>query len=205
MTASRSRRRRFGGLGGGSRWPLVLVAVGALLLAGSAAANVAATPHWRGARVLNREAARGVHPALQRFLDVWEERGPFDIVIGQLAGFLGGGLRTSDAGQAAVCAAGLSDACTLVDTPHGRGAALDLWPAEGFNPYVAWRNQPAEIHAAFQAIGEFAEAYGLTWGGRWRTEKMPDGDQPHVEIRGWRSLPYPPPPYAGFGRYRVVA
>lgn len=201
MARSKSRRR-FGGLSlGRSRWPFVLVAVGALLLAGGAAANVAATPQWRGARIINREAARGVHPDLQRFLDLWEERGPFDVRIGQLPGFPGGALRTASdaAGQAAACTANLSDACDLASTPHGRGAALDLWPeGVGFNPYLPWDQWTPEVRAAFQTIGEFAEAAGLTWGGRWRSNTFPHGDQPHVELKNWRSLPYPPPAYGAF-------
>lgn len=179
------------------KWAPVLIVAGVLLLAGGAV-NAAAAEPSRRARVINRQAARGVHPELQGFLDWWEFNGPFDIEIGQLAGFPGGGLRTeADAGgQAAACAADLSAACSIIDTPHGRGAALDLWPVGfGFNPWLPWAQQPAEIKAAFAKIGQLAEVYGLEWGGRWRTAQMPDGDQPHVQMRNWRSLPYPPPAY----------
>lgn len=199
----RRARRRFGAFGGGSKLPLVLGLAAVLALFGASQASASqsaaifpAPP--RGARVLNRSAAYGVHPELKKFLDVWEERGPFDVEIGQIAGYPGGGLRTAAdaAGQAAACAVNLSNACDLASTPHGRGGALDLWPVGfGFNPGMSWEQWTPEIKQAFQDIGEFAEAYGLTWGGRWRSDKMPHGDQPHVELKYWRSLPFPPPDY----------
>lgn len=179
------------------RWGTLLL-VGGLLLAAGAQART----QWAGARVLNRSAAYGVHPKLQEFLDLWEQRGPFDIEIGELPGFPGGGLRTDEAGQAKACSTPtsgggtLSSACDLASTPHGRGAALDLWPVGfGFNPYLSWAQWTPEIKAAFETIGEFAEAQGLTWGGRWRSATFPHGDQPHIEMKNWRTLPFPPPNY----------
>ncbi len=175
------------------RWGWALLAIGLVLAAGQATAAIAPV----SARVRNRWAAAGVHPTLQAFLDWWEQNGPFDIVVGQLSGYPSGGLRTAAdaAGQAAACAAGLSEACDIVNTPHGRGAALDLWPADSFDPYLSWPSQPQWVKDQFLALGQAAEAFGLTWGGRWRTAKMPYGDQPHVELKNWRSLPFPPPAY----------
>lgn len=180
------------------KWGVILLVGGLLVLAGGSVSAAAAEP-GRRARVVNRGAARGVHPTLQAFLDYWEQNGPFDVEIGQLAGFPGGGLRTDadSAGQAAACKADLSSACTVADTPHGRGAALDLWPVGfNFNPWLAWAKQPADVKWAFAEIGRVAEEFGLDWGGRWRTDEMPDGDQPHVQMKNWRSLPFPPPAYS---------
>ncbi len=178
----------------------ILIVAGLMLLAGGAVSQAAAAPSSSSrVRVINRERAAGVHPTMLAFLDYWEVNGPFDVEIGQLPGFPGGALRTAaDAGgQAAACEADLSSACTIIDTPHGRGAALDLWPVGmGFNPWTPWRQQPEHIKAAFEQIGLAAERFGLEWGGRWRNEKMPDGDQPHVQMKNWRSLPFPPPNYA---------
>lgn len=203
MAKRRARRQRsrrgFGLLSGGSKWPVLAGILGLLLLAGASGAAAAVTD-TRRARVINRYAARGVHPDLQAFLDWWEQNGPFDVEIGQLDGYPGGGLRTAaDAGgQAAACASGLSNACDLASTPHGRGAALDLWPVCcGFSPTLSWEQWTPEIKSAFLTIGQLAESQGLTWGGRWRSTTFPHGDQPHIELPYWRSLPYPPPDYGG--------
>lgn len=48
---------------------------------------------------------------------------------------------------------------------------------------VVDRDKLHEAPAAFwQALGEEAERVGLTWGGRWKTEKRPEGDRPHVQF-----------------------
>lgn len=141
-----------------------------------------------GARVYNRERAEGVRSELQDLLLAWEQYGTHDVQIAT-----NGGLRTSQAVQAQLAAEGGSNATSLRQTPHGRGAALDVWPV-GFERYVngTWQAVPEELRAQFEAFGAFAEGRGFVWGGRWRSAKFPNGDQPHVEIRGWQSLPYPP-------------
>lgn len=192
MTRRRSRRR-FGEGSARSRWPLVLVAAGVLLLAGGAASEAAAAPgSGRRAQVLNRWAAEGVHPGMQALLDAWENEGWFDVEVGTpFAGFPGGGLRlpSDAAGQAKACQEGLSNACTLADTPHGRGAALDIWPV-GFVPTKTYAQQPGMLEK-MQEFGRWAASKGWVWGGNWSNP-----DYPHVELKNWRALPYPPPDYS---------
>lgn len=163
---------------------LLLLAV-VLLGGGSALAGVSM------GRVRNRGNAAGVHPSLQALLDEWERYGSHDVMIPSSPW---GGLRTSEAQQAGYAQGGMSDATTLASTPHGRGAAIDVWPVE-FPLYVSgtWAAVPDAVKAKFAAFGDFAEARGFTWGGRWRSASMPNGDQPHVEIKNWRAMPYPPP------------
>lgn len=142
-------------------------------------------------KVQHRERALGVHPALQALLDAWEARGPHSVVVAPY-----GGLRTDEALQAGFAAAGNSNATTLRSTPHGRGAALDVYPSS-FLPLLAlpWAAVPDDVRAQFEAFGIFAEERGFTWGGRWRGPKFPNGDQGHVEVKSWTDLPFPPPDY----------
>jgi hypothetical protein len=164
---------------------LAIVAVG-LLVSGVAAASLAPS----NSRVRERQRADGVHPALQALLDAWEREGTHTVVVGGGDDWPSGGVRTDALGQASAAAAGLSNAITLAQTPHGRGAALDIWP-DGFDPRRSFDAQPGmrELMAVF---GQWAEAKGFAWGGRWTKP-----DMPHVEIRDWRSLPFPPPDYRG--------
>lgn len=140
-------------------------------------------------RVRNRSRAAGVAPPLETFLDWWEANGPFPILVAS-----DGGLRTDAAKQAALYEAGNTKAATLAQTPHGRGGAIDLHPV-GFDPSKAIT---PEVFAQFRAIGEAAEARGLTWGGRWSRAFPPSkanpfgGDLPHVELPNWAALHYPP-------------
>jgi hypothetical protein len=141
-----------------------------------------------GPRVQNRERAKGAVAALQAFLDWWDANGPFAILVAP-----DGGVRTDAAKQAMYYEQGNSKARTLEETPHGRGAALDLWPV-GFNPRLKLEAQP-EVKAKFETMGRIAkEQFGLTWGGDW------GWDFPHVEVKNWRrSLPYPPSGLSGLG------
>lgn len=135
-----------------------------------------------GPRVQNRERAAGVLAPLQAFLDWWEVNGPFPILVAP-----DGGVRTDAAKQLSYYQKGLSKADTLDKTPHGRAAALDLWPV-GFNPTVKLDDQPL-IKAKFVQMGSIAKSqFNLVWGGDW------GWDYPHVEIKTWRQLPYPPVP-----------
>jgi hypothetical protein len=137
-----------------------------------------------------RPPADGVHPAIRALLDAWEREGTHIVVIGGGGSWPSGGLRVDESSQAAAAAAGLSSAATLATTPHGRGAALDVWP-EGFNPHRSFEEQPG-MRELMVVFGEWAEAKGFAWGGRWAKP-----DMPHVELRDWRSLPFPPPDYRG--------
>jgi hypothetical protein len=135
----------------------------------------------KGARVQFRERASGVVPPLQAFLDWWEQQGPFPVLVAP-----DGGLRFDEAKQRKYYEQGLSKAATLADTPHGRGAALDLWPV-GFQPAKKLDEQP-DIKKKFTEMGRIAKTqFNLTWGGDW------GWDYPHVEVKNWRKLyPYPP-------------
>jgi hypothetical protein len=152
--------------------------VGVALVVAGVAAPV---KRVNGPRVRNRQRAAGAHPRLIAFLDWWDANGPIPITVGE-----NGGVRTDPAAQLGYYLAGTSGAATLDDTPHGRGAAMDLWP------YIPGTLTPdfgagAESLARYLAIGEAAERFGLVWGGRWTKP-----DRPHVELPGWRQLPYPP-------------
>ena len=129
-------------------------------------------------KVFRKDRAKGVHPLLVSFLEWWEQHGPFCIVV-----LAEGGLRMDAELQARLFASGATRARTLEDTPHGRGAALDVAPR--INGAVPWQDW-----GLFLVIGERAEALGLEWGGRWKTLR----DGPHLQVPDWRQLPYPPAP-----------
>lgn len=154
-------------------------------------------------RVLELDRAHGVHPSLLELLASWEREGSHDVVVAP-----NGGLRTDARLQAALASGGASAASTLRSTPHGRAAALDVWPvsflahvprAQGgtASRWTSWEALPADVREAFAAFGRFAEVRGFVWGGRWRGKTFPHGDQPHVELREWRTMPFPPPVYLG--------
>lgn len=146
------------------------------------------------AQVLERQRADGVHPDVQALLDAWTQEGTFDVTVAGGA-YPGGGLRSAlDVAKAA--SMGLSNATSLSTTPHGRGAAIDLWPA-GFNPDSTMTAQP-DAMAKFQQLGAFYQSHGFVWGGGFTSIVAPDGTQgdlPHGEMQNWQSLPYPPPDY----------
>ena len=141
------------------------------------------------------ERLAGVCPAVCAFALWWAEHGPFPATIDPT-----GGVRT-EAQQAELYAAGRSKAKTLAETPHGRGGALDLYPARVTAGRVAGIYLPTDGAASlerFARYGELAEAHNLIWGGRWLKAFPPHGDCPHVELPSWRDLPFPPvivPPY----------
>lgn len=145
-------------------------------------------------RVRNRDAAAGVHPDLQGLLDAWDREGSFDVLVAP-----NGGLRVDPAIQTLLATAGASRATTLSTTPHGRGAALDIWPV-GFDAYGPLLSEQPEAQSQMREFGEFAKARGFVWGGDWTNFKQtqaqkdgldPGGDWPHVEIAAWTSLPFP--------------
>lgn len=124
--------------------------------------------------VVHRERAAGVDQRLQDFLDEWERTGPFQICVCP-----DGGVRTDEAKQEALAAAGKSNAATLADTPHGRAGAVDL------APYYRWSPQ-YDDWSPFEEIGARAKAFGLRWGGDFINLR----DGPHVEVPDWRGLPF---------------
>ncbi len=147
------------------------------------------------AYVAHIERALGVHPSLLALLEDWNRLGSHDVVIAGGEGWPNGGLRTDVLEQHKAFVAGLTKARTLADTPHGRGAALDVWPY-GFNPHRGFDGQ-LDMPALFRVFGQFAEDRGFVWGGRWDFHtpgSTLSGDYPHVEVADWRHLPYPPQP-----------
>lgn len=77
------------------------------------------------------------------------------------------------------------------DTAHGRCMALDFCPVEG-SKYL-WPDEkgitPEESKRReefFVVIGELAERNGFVWGGRWTSPR----DLGHIELEGWRNIPY---------------
>lgn len=65
------------------------------------------------------------------------------------------------------------------ETAHGRAAAFDFCPV--LDGVWAWKD--LEL---FTLVGQYAEAHGLAWGGRW-----PQRDAGHVELPDWKSLSFP--------------
>jgi hypothetical protein len=174
--------------------PLLLGALAVLVL-NRPSSQVGAS----GVTIFNRERASGVHPDLQALLDAWLQEGTFDISIGGGGGFPNGGLRTQgDVDTAA--AAGLSNATELSQTAHGRGGAIDVWPA-GFNPFRSFDEQPG-MQDLMRSFGQWAQSKGFVWGGTfggfYSSSARVTGDWPHVEMRNWRSLPFPPPDYGAY-------
>lgn len=178
---------------------LLLIVAGAVVLSTLATTRGGIVTAGEACLVLHRERARGVHPQLQQLLDVWAREGTHNIVIA--GGTVGGvpyvgGLRTQ-ADQDAAAARGLTNAPALKDTPHGRGAALDVWP-EGFDPARGFTTQP-EMLKRCDDFGAFAVRYGFV-SGKGFNMTAPDGtrgDRVHVELPNWRALPFPPPDYGG--------
>lgn len=136
------------------------------------------------------ELLEKVHPEFRKLIDGWKTHpNTFDIKIV-------GGMRNDEAEVARLYAIGMSNAKNLSQTPHGRGGAIDIHPVE-FNPRIPWPDQPTAIKNKFLIFGMYAEGAGYEWGGRWRGSKFPYGDQPHVERKDWRTMPYPPKPFTG--------
>lgn len=146
--------------------------------------------------ILNVERAKDVNVKLLAFLEWWRANKSFDLIVAP-----SGGLRfgyEAEQKQLQFYNQGNSNARTLQETPHGRGAALDLWPA-GFNPSIPIPRsvsgppvsggtlQPL-AESRFFEMGVAAENFGLKWGGRWKSPY----DLPHIEVPNWGALPYPP-------------
>lgn len=186
--------------GGGAAW-WTLSRPGAAPMA-SPVSPAVTTPR---VMVLGREHTNGLHPRLIALLDDWDANGTHVVRVPgpmELAplGFPPAGLRSgaaAAAAQARTAAAGGSAATTLTSTPHGPrqfqgrsvGWAVDVWP-DGFNPLQSWELTPQVIKDRFRAFGTFArDRHQLEAGTFWKSATFPNGDQPHVEVPGWRSAP----------------
>lgn len=137
--------------------------------------------------ISHRERAEGVHTQLQTYLDAVAKLCPWEVVLLE-------GVRT-EARQAALYAQGrtapgnkVTNAEHASDTPHGRGAALDLVPRiDGHTPWQTGQPNHELFMARLGVLGGIAVSMGLTWGGNWHSLQ----DYDHVEIAGWRDLPMP--------------
>lgn len=142
------------------------------------------------ARVFASERLAKVHPQLRELILQWEREGTFHVYVAS-------GLRTAEE-QFELFKQNLTKASTPIDSPHGRGAAVDIHPL-GFDDAKCFSSQPWALEA-MNSFGAWAESKGAVWGGRFGGFYGPckevEGDRPHIELKGWKSLPYPPPDYS---------
>lgn len=131
--------------------------------------------------LLHEERLRGVHPDLVLFCRRLAGLMPFDILVVY-------GLRT-ELEQVSLYARGRTEAGDIVtnavhaeDTPHGRGAAVDLVPM--VNGHPDWHAKEL-----YQQMADVCPAYGIKWGGSFHGL----ADLDHFEIVAWKTLPFPPP------------
>lgn len=141
------------------------------------------------ARVFARERLDVVHPDLRALVLKWEQEGTFHVYVAS-------GLRTAEE-QLELFRQGLTRAMAPTDSPHGRAAAVDIHPL-GFDDAKCFNAQPWAL-VLMNRFGEWAESHGAVWGGRFSGFYGPcrevEGDRPHIELKGWRAMPYPPPDY----------
>lgn len=162
----------------------------ARLAFGGAAALAHDTDHAHDprAKVFRRELATGVDARLIAFLDWWEQNGTHDVTLAYPAAnweWVAPAGRRTDADQAKASATGQSNATTAAQSPHGHGAAIDLWPVD-FKPNVKWELQPKSVRDQFDAQNDAAEKFGLVTGRHFTGPNFPNGDQPHIETPDWR-------------------
>lgn len=132
--------------------------------------------------VTGRQRLDSVHIQLRQLIEAWEYEGSHNIFIPA-----DGGLRIgveAAAKQLEYFQRGTSNARTLDETPHGRGAALDVYPV-GYDFSKPLEEQPA-MRARFEAFGAFAKRFGFVWGGDFRNLK----DWPHVELPNWKTIQF---------------
>jgi peptidoglycan L-alanyl-D-glutamate endopeptidase CwlK len=136
--------------------------------------------------LLNTANLEGVHPKLRDFARAAANALPFDVWVAE-------GVR-SDARQRELYKLGrnssgqivkLSDVVTYApdasQSAHGSGLAVDLWPLR--DGRMAPSGAPE-----WEKLGALARASGLAWGGAWKAQFPPYGDQPHIEMPSWRDL-----------------
>lgn len=182
--------------------------VGAVLIGAVAAVLLLSRGASVARKVLTIENARDLHPRLLALLEDWNVNGSHVVFVPGPAdleplGFPPAGLRDgakAAAQQAATAAAGGSAASSLSSTPHGPrmfqgkkvGWAVDVWPL-GFNPLQSWERTPQLVKDQFRTFAEFArDRHQLIAGAFWKSDTFPNGDQPHIEVPGWRTAPLPP-------------
>ncbi len=144
-------------------------------------------------RVFHFNRCAGCDPRLIDFLVWWQTHGPFPVTIPQT-----GGIRNSEAEQMRLYVSKKSKARSLAETPHGRGGAIDAYPAilDPTGTYVAnihldVKNQ--QSRELFQRFGVLARDHGLEWGGDFKPLDAHGigWDCPHIQVPDWKELPYP--------------
>lgn len=149
--------------------------------------SVPPVSHWPVGKVFGRDKLTQVHPEILAFLFWWNAHGPFAIKVTS-------GKRI-ESEQRALYAQGRTTAGPIVtnaassrDTPHGLrvtsggpvACAIDVYPWTG-SAIILDFNDPR--WAVLIARGE---EHGLFSGSRFSTLK----DNPHLEVVGWRALPF---------------
>lgn len=132
--------------------------------------------------VSGRQRLSEVDARLVQLIQLWEYEGTHNIFI-PADGALRAGVEASSH-QLQLYMSGTSKARTLLETPHGRGAALDVWPA-GYDFAKDVSEQPV-MKERLVTFGTFAKRFGFEWGGDWTSPK----DYPHVQLHNWRSIPF---------------
>lgn len=192
------RAKLFAGLAAGA---LVLGGVAFLLLRPGAAVNAttdSAAPLASRARRCKVHNRSRLPLLLQPFATWWEENGEFDLQVPTTGGDR---YDTGPGSQPELYAMGrtapgkiVTEASTAADSAHGHSGAGDLHPVRALDSrggvlliYLGTEADPNvrdEALRRFGVMGRAAEALGFEWGGR-----FPKFDGPHIQVKGWRSLP----------------
>lgn len=151
-------------------------------------------------RIYHRERADGVLRELQSFLDWWQQSGPFPIMVGENGGARDTATQDRLYAQGRTAPGAVVTHASGTTSPHTRAAALDLWPVNAAGipqfkvgvfsngQWVGTADHPLDPEhlARYMEIGRLAKAHGFEWGGDWSAANK---DLPHIEVRGWASLP----------------
>lgn len=148
--------------------------------------------------LLNASRADGVKAPLRDFLAKLHREGvTYNGVTYALTVGVQGGVRT-DGEQLALYAQGreqladgswrivdpskvVTNASSARSSKHGKGEAVDVWVVlPSGQPLLFPSQAPAIFEGVYAALGAKGEAFGLTWGGRFKLASGPD--RPHFEI-----------------------
>ena len=152
-------------------------------------------------KVYNFNRLAGCDVRLIDFFSWWQTHGPFPVTIPEFGGkrideqlqteYYAKGRTTPGphAGEPGYPELGLTvtGAKTLKDTPHGRGGAVDSYPAIISSDYkvtaILNNEKDPKTLEMFARYGSLAKTYGLEWGGVWK-------DYPHVQCPNWREISF---------------
>lgn len=138
------------------------------------------------------EYADGVLDPLQQLLNLLMLEGEGEWTIPEHGGYRYGPI--DEAKQEELFRTKQSKAKSLKQTPHGRRAAVDLWP-KGFNPNRSFEH-PSNVGMLerFKYWGAFVDkhgpALGIRWGGHFNGFGQ-YGDMPHCEMSDWARRAFP--------------